>query len=147
TLLTVHSGTMFAFRVPTLCPLLHTRLAARSEPKAKGQVADMEREKFYAQMAGGSGLDYELYLNTGALLACQKPFSALCNHDELQFQIVHQVEELWMKLIAYTLLDIDEQLAQAASYRVLSLFGRCHRVLRLIIPQLELLETLPPKEY
>ena len=69
----------------------------------------MERETFYAQMAGGSGLDYELYLNTEALLACQKPFSALCNKDELQFQIVHQVEELWMKLIAYTLLDIDEQ--------------------------------------
>ena len=52
-----------------------------------------------------------------------------------------------MKLIAYTLLDIDEQLAQAASYRVLSLFGRCHRVLRLMIAQLELLETMSPKEY
>ena len=34
-----------------------------------------------------------------------KPFDKFCNKDELQFQVVHQVEELWMKLIAYTLLD------------------------------------------
>lgn len=54
-------------------------------------------------------------LQTAALLQCQKPFDALCNADELQFQIVHQVEELWMKLLEYTLLDIDEYLAQRAT--------------------------------
>ena len=32
------------------------------------------------------GFDYELYLNTPQLLACQKPFAELCNADELQFQ-------------------------------------------------------------
>jgi tryptophan 2,3-dioxygenase len=107
----------------------------------------MDRQKFYAQMAGGKELDYELYLNTEALLACQKPFDALCNRDELQFQIVHQVEELWMKLLAYTLLDIDEYLEQGASVRAITLFGRCHRILRLMTAQLELLETMSPKEY
>jgi tryptophan 2,3-dioxygenase len=107
----------------------------------------MDREKFYTQMAGGRSLDYEVYLNTEPLLACQKPFDALCNQDELQFQIVHQVEELWMKLIAYTLLGIDEYLEQGASCRAITLFGRCHRLLRLMIAQLELLETMSPKEY
>ena len=107
----------------------------------------MDRASFYAEMAGGSGLDYEVYLNTRRLLACQKPFEALCNHDELQFQIVHQVEELWMKLIAYTLLDVDEYLTQRHTGRVISLFTRCHRLLDLMTGQLRLLETMSPKDY
>jgi len=107
----------------------------------------MDRETVYAQMSGDGQLDYERYLNTQTLLACQKPFGALCNHDELQFQIVHQVEELWMKLIAYTLLDVDEYLEQQHSHRVATLLGRCHRTLRLMIHQLDLLETMSPKEY
>jgi tryptophan 2,3-dioxygenase len=107
----------------------------------------MDRELFYAEMAGGKNLDYETYLNTPDLLACQKPFDNFCNKDELQFQVVHQVEELWMKLIAYTLLDIDEYLEQGQTLRVLTLFERCNRTLRLMIDQLELLETMSPKEY
>ena len=63
----------------------------------------MNREQFYEIMSGEGTLDYELYLNTKALLSCQSKFEELCNPDELQFQLVHQVEELWMKLIAYTL--------------------------------------------
>ena len=98
-------------------------------------------------MGGGRNLDYEIYLNTQDLLACQKPFDKFCNKDELQFQVVHQVEELWMKLIAYTLLDIDEYLQQKQAFRVLTLFERCNRTLRLMIDQLELLETMSPKEY
>jgi tryptophan 2,3-dioxygenase len=98
-------------------------------------------------MQGGKSLDYEVYLQTAALLQCQKPFDALCNADELQFQIVHQVEELWMKLLEYTLLDIDEYLAQRATHRAVTLFGRCHRIVRLVSEQLELLETMAPKQY
>src|ERR1700731_3788876 len=107
----------------------------------------MNREEFYAIMSGEGTLDYELYLNTKTLLSCQSKFEELCNADELQFQVVHQVEELWMKLIAYTLLDIDEYLEQQQAFRILTLFERCNRTLRLMIDQLELLETMSPKEY
>src|SRR5215813_6246368 len=98
-------------------------------------------------MGGEGTLDYELYLNTKALLSCQSKFEDLCNADELQFQIVHQVEELWMKLIAYTLLDIDEYLQKQTVFRVLTLFERCSHTLKLMTEQLELLETMSPKEY
>src|SRR3974390_835477 len=107
----------------------------------------MNRETFYAEMAGGRNLDYEIYLNTEDLLAGQKPFDKFCNKDELQFQVVHQVEELWMKLLAYTLLDIDEYLEQQQVFRILSLFERCNRTLKLMTDQLDLLETMSPKEY
>jgi tryptophan 2,3-dioxygenase len=107
----------------------------------------MDREHFYATMNGEGTLDYELYLNTKALLSCQKDFKSFCNGDELQFQIVHQVEELWMKLIGYTLLDIDDYIQQENTNRVITLFRRVHIALRLMISQLDLLETMSPKEY
>lgn len=107
----------------------------------------MNREQFYAIMSGDGTLDYELYLNTKTLLNCQSKFDELCNRDELQFQLVHQIEELWMKLIAFTLLDIDDYLQQENTNRVITLFRRVHRVQRLMIQQVPLLETMSPKEY
>ncbi|RMD90473.1 MAG: tryptophan 2,3-dioxygenase [Alphaproteobacteria bacterium] len=107
----------------------------------------MDRAHFYELMAGSGDLDYEIYLNTPRILSAQKDYDAFCNRDELQFQIVHQVEELWMKLLAYTLLDIDDYLAKRHTNRVLTLFGRVHRILRLMTEQLGLLETMSPKEY
>jgi len=107
----------------------------------------VNREHFYALMAGEGTLDYELYLHTKTLLSCQSNFETLCNRDELQFQIVHQIEELWMKLIAYTLLDIDEYLQQENTNRVITLFRRVHLAQRLMNEQLALLETMSPKEY
>ncbi|MGH9789156.1 MAG: tryptophan 2,3-dioxygenase family protein [Candidatus Acidiferrales bacterium] len=107
----------------------------------------MDREHFYATMNGEGTLDYEIYLNTKDLLHCQKDFKEFCNKDELQFQIVHQVEELWMKLIGYTLLDVDDYLQQEDTNRVMTLLRRVHIAQRLMTDQLALLETMSPKEY
>lgn len=107
----------------------------------------MDRKHFYGLMGGDGSFDYEIYLNTPALFACQKSFETLANPDELQFQIVHQVEELWMKLIAYTLLDVDDYLARENTNRVVTLLRRVHLALRLMTDQLGLLETMSPKEY
>jgi tryptophan 2,3-dioxygenase len=107
----------------------------------------MDREYFYSIMNGEGTLDYELYLNTKNLLACQKGFSQFCNADELQFQIVHQIEELWMKMIGYSFLDIDDYLQQENTNRIVTLFKRVNIAMRLMIEQLALLETMSPKEY
>jgi tryptophan 2,3-dioxygenase len=107
----------------------------------------MDREHFYSIMNGEGTLDYELYLNTKPLLSCQKDFKDFCNADELQFQIVHQVEELWMKLIGYTLLDIDDYIQRENTNRVVTLFRRVNIAMRLLSEQLALLETMSPKEY
>ena len=107
----------------------------------------MDRSYFYRLMQGDGSLDYERYLNTDALLACQKPYDALANADELQFQIVHQVEELWMKLIGFTLLDIDEHLEARRTHRVVTLFHRVAILQRHLISQLAVLETMSPREY
>lgn len=107
----------------------------------------MDREYFYQMMGGTGDSDYEVYLNTRSLFACQKHFGDLCNRDELQFQVVHQVQELWMKLISYTLLDIDEFIEQTETPRVLTLFQRIHRIQHAMIDVFSLLDTMSPKEY
>jgi tryptophan 2,3-dioxygenase len=107
----------------------------------------VDRERFYALMNGEGRFDYELYLNTKQLFSCLKDFHNFCNRDEFQFGIVHQIEELWMRLIAYTLLDIDDYLQQENTNRVLTLFRRVHIAQKLMIEQLALLETMSPKEY
>lgn len=107
----------------------------------------MNREAMYAVMQGAGTTDYELYLNTPALLACQKDYKDLANRDELQFQIVHQVEELWMKLIGFSLLEIDECIRARQTNRVVTLFRRVHRVQELMNMQFSLLETMSPKDY
>jgi len=115
--------------------------------KQESREVAVNREHFYSVMNGEGTLDYELYLKTKPLLSCQKDFHELCNADELQFQIVHQIEELWMKLIGYTLLDIDDYLQQENTNRVLTLFRRVHIIQKLMIEQIALLETMSPKEY
>ena len=107
----------------------------------------MDRPYFLGKLADPAQLDYGRYLNCAALLDCQKPLDTLCNHDELQFQIVHQVEELWMKLMIWTLLEADDYLAAKNTLRFITLMGRVHRIQRMMIDQLDLLETMSPKEY
>ncbi|MGI0118629.1 tryptophan 2,3-dioxygenase family protein [Zooshikella sp. RANM57] len=107
----------------------------------------MDRQHYYQLMQGEGELDYEVYLQTQRLLTCQKPYDEFCNRDELMFQIVHQVQELWMKLIGFTLLEIDDYLAQKHTNRVITLFGRVYQLQQQMINGLSILETMSPKEY
>ena len=107
----------------------------------------MDRKKYTGIMRGAGNLDYEIYLKTEELLACQKEPDELVNPDELQFMIVHQVEELWMKLIATTLMDIDDEMAARNTFKVLTLFRRVQLAQEMMTNQLVLLETMSPKDY
>jgi tryptophan 2,3-dioxygenase len=105
------------------------------------------RQKYFAMLDAPEILDYGTYLHCERLLDCQKPLEELCNADELQFQIVHQVEELWMKLMIYTLVDVLEYLRQENTHRIVTLMKRVHFLQKMMIEQLDVLETMSPKEY
>ena len=107
----------------------------------------MDREYFYEVMQGEGATDYEIYLKTKQLFSCQSDFSEFCNGDELQFQIVHQIQELLMKLIAYTLLDVDEYIQNGNTNRVITLFKRVYRLQEVMIKLFDILDTMSPKEY
>lgn len=107
----------------------------------------MNRDAYHDILAAPAKLDYELYLKTDRLLSCQKSPQDLVNSDEMQFLIVHQVEELWMKLLVHTLLDVDEHMAAKRVHRALTLFHRAALLLKLMSEQLDLLETMSPHDY
>jgi tryptophan 2,3-dioxygenase len=91
--------------------------------------------------------DYEKYLRTEELLALQKPADRLSCHDELQFQIVHQVAELWMKLIEHEIVFMAEQLRAVAVARALRALARVRGIQQLLVEQLALLDTMAPRDY
>jgi tryptophan 2,3-dioxygenase len=91
--------------------------------------------------------EYERYLRVPELLSLQKPAEARTHEDELLFQTVHQVEELWMKeaddeITRLTAaLDADDlELARNGLHRIY-LFEK------LMSDQLRLLETMAPVAY
>ncbi len=102
---------------------------------------------FQLRNNGKGNTDYEIYVNTSAILSSQKDFSELCNQDELCFQISHQVEELWMRVIATTLLDIDDHMQKHNTLQALILFQRVHKIQKIMNDQLSILETIAPKDY
>ena len=91
--------------------------------------------------------EYEKYLRVPELLSLQKAGEIRAHHDELLFQIVHQVEELWMKLALEEVvltkgrLDRDE-LAQAR-YSLARIF----QIEQLMTQQFRLIETMLPHAY
>jgi len=91
--------------------------------------------------------DYEIYIRTGELLALQKPAEGLATHDELQFQIVHQVAELWMKLVQHELAHAVARMGADEVHEAVHTLGRVHRIQRLLLVQLDLLDTMAPKDY
>lgn len=107
----------------------------------------MNRTDYIARIEEPEMLDYGVYLKCDKLLDCQKPIAELCTPDELQFQIVHQVEELWMKLMAFTLVEVLDYMKEQQTHRVITLMGRVHQLQRMMIQQLDVLETMSPKEY
>jgi tryptophan 2,3-dioxygenase len=91
--------------------------------------------------------DYEKYIRTAELLALQKPEDTLTCHDELQFQVVHQAAELWMKLIEHELRRGCELLTQDQPARAVLTFGRVERIQRVMLHQLDLLDTMAAVDY
>src|SRR5438552_17155145 len=100
-------------------------------------------------------VDYAEYLERHALLAAQQPESARHGrpaHDEMLFIIVHQTYELWFKQILHELDRIqtdfggdvveDEYLG-----RIVHGLDRINEILKLLIQQLEVLETMTPLDF
>ena len=91
--------------------------------------------------------EYERYLRVPELLALQKPGDLRAHHDELLFQIVHQVEELWMKLaleeLALTIQRLDRDQWVQARYSL----ARIRQIEDLMTHQFRLIEQMLPAAY
>jgi tryptophan 2,3-dioxygenase len=91
--------------------------------------------------------DYEKFVNTEALLACQRPLDQLVNTHELFFQVTHQVMELWMKVIAHELQVAMEHMAQSDLPEATLRLQRVREIERVLVDQMAVMETLAPADY
>jgi tryptophan 2,3-dioxygenase len=88
---------------------------------------------------------YGGYLRLDDLLSCQTP--ATDQHDELLFVIIHQVYELWFKQILHEAVLLQARLEAGNSAGALATARRIAKILKTIVGQLDVLETMTPKQF
>jgi len=92
-------------------------------------------------------LDYKGYLKLDELLQLQQPLSQPPCHDETLFIIVHQVFELWFRLVLHEIDKIFELLDADDVIESERLIRRLTSIVRLFIPKLSVLETMLPSDF
>ncbi|TQF16514.1 tryptophan 2,3-dioxygenase [Myxococcus llanfairpwllgwyngyllgogerychwyrndrobwllllantysiliogogogochensis] len=96
---------------------------------------------------GRGELDYEVYLKTPQLLALQAPEEQRVSHDELMFQVVHQAQELWLKLASREVVEVVAELDRDALWAASARLERVSRIVQGLKSELAVLETMTPDTY
>jgi tryptophan 2,3-dioxygenase len=96
---------------------------------------------------GRGELDYEKYIRTPELLSLQSPPEERVVPDELLFQVVHQTQELWLKLLAHESVEVVAELDRDALWEASARLERMLRVARCMGAELGVMETLTPDTY
>ncbi|XP_013772900.1 tryptophan 2,3-dioxygenase-like [Limulus polyphemus] len=100
------------------------------------------------------GMLYGDYLQVDRLLSCQNPLSTLSTpvHDEHLFIITHQAYELWFKQIIFELDSVryllnTKEVGEAKMLTITSRLSRIVLILRLLVDQVTILETMTPLDF
>jgi tryptophan 2,3-dioxygenase len=95
----------------------------------------------------GGLLSYGSYLRLPELLAQQRPQVHPPVHDELLFITVHQAYELWFKQLLHELTAVRDAMPRGETWRARQLLRRAHVIERLLISQIDVLETMTPQDF
>ncbi len=90
---------------------------------------------------------YSSYLKLDQLLSLQQPLSHGPEHDETLFIVIHQVYELWFKEILHELDYLKALLAQQDAPRAQHTLKRVLTILKVVVAQIDVLETMTPLEF
>lgn len=105
---------------------------------------------------GKKAVYYGDYLGLERVLSAQKPLSrgkgGAPAHDELLFIVVHQVYELWFKLILHELDAVREgfdrpHVPESEVARAVERLNRVVEVQKVLVDQLRVLETMTPLDF
>jgi tryptophan 2,3-dioxygenase len=88
---------------------------------------------------------YGSYLKIDELLALQQPRSD--EHDEILFIVIHQVYELWFKELLHELDHVMDLLRQDMGDRAQHTLKRILTILKVLVAQVDILETMTPLEF
>jgi tryptophan 2,3-dioxygenase len=90
-------------------------------------------------------LTYTSYLALEEILGAQRPRSD--EHDEILFIVVHQVYELWFKQLIHELGYLQRMLEEGNEARASATFKRLLTILKLVVAQLDVIETMTPVQF
>jgi len=90
---------------------------------------------------------YASYLKIDELLSLQQPRSAAPEHDEMLFIVIHQVYELWFKELLHELDRVRRLLEDGEAHRAQHTLKRILTILKVMVAQLDILETMTPLEF
>ena len=90
---------------------------------------------------------YASYLHVDDLLSLQKPRSDGPEHDEILFIVIHQVYELWFKEILHELDYVIRVFEDGEADRAQHTMKRILTILKVLVAQLDILETMTPLEF
>jgi tryptophan 2,3-dioxygenase len=93
----------------------------------------------------GSSKSYGEYLQLAQVLSAQQPLSF--EHDEMMFIIVHQVSELWMRLMRHELEGVLVCVRKDDLDPSFKMLGRCAVVQQQLLQVWEVLSTMTPADY
>lgn len=110
-------------------------------------LAEAVSEPSTEEQYGSGRTEYEKYLKTPELLSLQKPRPRRNHDDELMFQCVHQIEELWMKVAIQSIGGAIEALDEHALDRTRAHLERATRAQEQCREALRMFETMPPHAY
>ena len=96
-------------------------------------------------MSQDKSLTYTSYLALEEILGAQRPKSD--EHDEILFIVVHQVYELWFKQLIHELRYLQRMLEDGNDARAFSTFKRLLTILKLVVQQLDVIETMTPVQF
>jgi tryptophan 2,3-dioxygenase len=92
-------------------------------------------------------LTYGSYLRLEELLDLQRPLSDGPEHDELLFIVIHQVYELWFKELLHEVDYVCRLLSDRDTDRVHHTLKRILTILKVLVAQIDILETMTPLEF
>ena len=96
-------------------------------------------------MSIDKSLSYTSYLALEEILGAQRPKSD--EHDEILFIVVHQVYELWFKQLIHELRYLQRMLESGNDARAFATFKRVLTILKLVVQQLDVIETMTPVQF
>ena len=97
--------------------------------------------------SGNAAVTYESYLQVEQLLSLQRPRSDGPEHDELLFIVIHQVYELWFKELLHEIDRAMRLLNEDEPHRAQHTLKRILTILKVMVAQLDILETMTPLEF
>jgi tryptophan 2,3-dioxygenase len=92
-------------------------------------------------------ITYASYLQVDALLSLQQPRSDGPEHDEMLFIVIHQVYELWFKELLHEIDYVRRLLEAREPHRAQHTLRRILTILKVLVAQLDILETMTPLEF